>query len=291
MNDNLLNNNKKDKMNYSKKNEITEDENEIDLENYEFDNKTEILKNISNSSNILIEKPKNRFLENSKLQKNSQFKKIDTAPFIMTIDIDNNKTGKIKLFPDSNPAELAFEFCKNYCLDFETLNYLTNEIDQILRKNYTDFKKSSNASKELMNECIEEVDNEEDNNTEVNKLTSDQINNNSQNINENEFDQKDERELAKLEDNFDQQNEFNDNYINVDENQILFNDQQINNNRNGQNYNNNDKNFKGFANKGLLVNSDLPLSDGVYFFIIKTYNTSGADRTKQINKGYLILKR
>jgi len=58
-----------------------------------------------------------------------------------------------------------------------------------------------------------------------------------------------------------------------------------------KNYNNNDKNFKGFANKGLLVNSDLPLSDGVYFFIIKTYNTSGADRTKQINKGYLILKR
>ncbi|MBC7758003.1 MAG: gliding motility-associated C-terminal domain-containing protein, partial [Phormidesmis sp. FL-bin-119] len=58
-----------------------------------------------------------------------------------------------------------------------------------------------------------------------------------------------------------------------------------------KNYNNSDKNFKGFANKGLLVNSDLPLSDGVYFFIITTYSTSGADRTKQVNKGYLILKR
>ncbi|MES3019004.1 MAG: gliding motility-associated C-terminal domain-containing protein, partial [Bacteroidota bacterium] len=58
-----------------------------------------------------------------------------------------------------------------------------------------------------------------------------------------------------------------------------------------KNYNNSDRNFKGFANKGLLVNSDLPLSDGVYFYIITTYRTIGPERTKQINKGYLILKR
>ena len=58
-----------------------------------------------------------------------------------------------------------------------------------------------------------------------------------------------------------------------------------------KNYNNSDRNFKGFANKGLLVNTDLPLSDGVYFYIIMTYRTEGADRTKQVNKGYLILKR
>ncbi|WP_170878379.1 Ig-like domain-containing protein [Daejeonella lutea] len=58
-----------------------------------------------------------------------------------------------------------------------------------------------------------------------------------------------------------------------------------------KNYNNNDRNFKGFANKGLLVNSDLPLSDGVYFYIITTYRTIGPERTKQVNKGYLILKR
>ncbi len=58
-----------------------------------------------------------------------------------------------------------------------------------------------------------------------------------------------------------------------------------------KNYNNSDRNFKGFANKGLLVNSDLPLSDGVYFYIITTYRNIGPERTKQINKGYLILKR
>ncbi len=58
-----------------------------------------------------------------------------------------------------------------------------------------------------------------------------------------------------------------------------------------KNYNNTDRNFKGFANKGLLVNSDLPLSDGVYFYIITTYRTIGPEKTKQVNKGYLILKR
>ncbi|WP_411275275.1 gliding motility-associated C-terminal domain-containing protein, partial [Daejeonella sp.] len=58
-----------------------------------------------------------------------------------------------------------------------------------------------------------------------------------------------------------------------------------------KNYNNSDRNFKGFANKGLLVSSDLPLSDGVYFYIVTTYQTAGLDRKKQVNKGYLILKR
>lgn len=58
-----------------------------------------------------------------------------------------------------------------------------------------------------------------------------------------------------------------------------------------KNYNNTDRNFKGFANKGLFVNTDLPLGDGVYFFIITTYSTIGPDRTKQVNKGYLIIKR
>ena len=58
-----------------------------------------------------------------------------------------------------------------------------------------------------------------------------------------------------------------------------------------KNYNNNDRNFKGFANKGLFVNSDLPLSDGVYFYIISTYRPVGTARNKNINKGYVILKR
>ncbi|MES2874762.1 MAG: gliding motility-associated C-terminal domain-containing protein, partial [Bacteroidota bacterium] len=58
-----------------------------------------------------------------------------------------------------------------------------------------------------------------------------------------------------------------------------------------KNYNNNDRNFKGFANKGLLVNSGLPLSDGVYFYIVTTYQAAGIERTKHVNKGYLILKR
>ncbi|WP_276346192.1 cadherin-like domain-containing protein [Daejeonella sp. JGW-45] len=58
-----------------------------------------------------------------------------------------------------------------------------------------------------------------------------------------------------------------------------------------KNYNNSDRSFKGFANKGMLVNSELPLTDGVYFYVIYTYRTVGNERIKQVNKGYLILKR
>ncbi|MFA5911908.1 MAG: hypothetical protein WC815_24280, partial [Vicinamibacterales bacterium] len=56
-------------------------------------------------------------------------------------------------------------------------------------------------------------------------------------------------------------------------------------------YNSGDKTFRGFANKGLLVNQDSPLVDGVYFYIVNTYKSEAGIRTKNTNKGYLILKR
>ncbi|MDP2415359.1 gliding motility-associated C-terminal domain-containing protein, partial [Daejeonella sp.] len=56
-------------------------------------------------------------------------------------------------------------------------------------------------------------------------------------------------------------------------------------------YNSSDRTFKGYANKGLLVNSEAPLTDGVYFYIVNTFITNDGVRTKNMNRGYLILKR
>ncbi|HEY1062941.1 MAG TPA: gliding motility-associated C-terminal domain-containing protein, partial [Daejeonella sp.] len=56
-------------------------------------------------------------------------------------------------------------------------------------------------------------------------------------------------------------------------------------------YNSSDRIFKGYANKGLFVNSEAPLTDGVYFYIVNTFKTNDGVRTKNINRGYLILKR
>ncbi|WP_423149539.1 Ig-like domain-containing protein, partial [Rubrolithibacter danxiaensis] len=56
-----------------------------------------------------------------------------------------------------------------------------------------------------------------------------------------------------------------------------------------KNYNESDRVFKGVANTGLLTNTNTELVDGVYYYLIYTYQ-SGTKETR-LNKGYLILKR
>src|SRR5690606_29854858 len=56
-------------------------------------------------------------------------------------------------------------------------------------------------------------------------------------------------------------------------------------------YDNKERVFRGYANKGLLVNTSEPLADGVYFYIIITNEINGGQITRHLNKGYLILKR
>ncbi|MGV3685929.1 MAG: PKD-like domain-containing protein [Daejeonella sp.] len=49
--------------------------------------------------------------------------------------------------------------------------------------------------------------------------------------------------------------------------------------------------FKGYANTGMLTNTNVPLVDGVYYYLIKTRRTLNGEVITAINKGYLILKR
>ena len=56
-------------------------------------------------------------------------------------------------------------------------------------------------------------------------------------------------------------------------------------------YNENDRVFKGYANTGLLSNTNTPLSDGVYYYLITTKRTILGRKIETLNKGYFILKR
>jgi gliding motility-associated-like protein len=56
-------------------------------------------------------------------------------------------------------------------------------------------------------------------------------------------------------------------------------------------YNNSEKSFNGYSNKGLLINSDIPVVDGVYFYIVNTFKMESGIRVRNMNKGYMILKR
>jgi hypothetical protein len=93
----------------------------------------------------------------------------------MTIEIDQGKTQKILIFPDSDPEELSYEFCKCNNLDFGSMKYLKQEIAELVIK-----LKESHINKYA--ERIQEIIHEEDennhsvsNNDLVNKNTSIEI--------------------------------------------------------------------------------------------------------------------
>ncbi len=56
-------------------------------------------------------------------------------------------------------------------------------------------------------------------------------------------------------------------------------------------YNESDRVFKGYANTGLLTNTNSPLPDGVYYYLITTRRTVNGQQVRALNKGYIILKR
>lgn len=96
--------------------------------------------------------------------------------YIMTVELEKGKSESIKIYPESKPEELSYDFCKRFNLDFASLVHLTNQIKSLLQNipnenntfqgldimnngihgnaNNTDLNKEKN-------ECIIEVDEED----------------------------------------------------------------------------------------------------------------------------------
>lgn len=72
-------------------------------------------------------------LKESKPYSNNQNTQIDPI-YVMALKLENGTKKNIKIYSNSNPAELAFEFCKEHNLDFSALNNLTHGIESIKKK-------------------------------------------------------------------------------------------------------------------------------------------------------------
>ena len=119
-------------------------------------------------------------------EKNEENELEEEPIYVMTVELEKGKNESIKIFQNSKPGELAYDFCKNHNLDFSSLSYLTEEITNLF-KNLSNDKKEKN-----LNEPIEEVDEDEyvqslDNIYKKKKSNLDNqqlnINNNDNNIN------------------------------------------------------------------------------------------------------------
>jgi hypothetical protein len=101
--------------------------------------------------------------------------------YIMTLQTDSGKKHQIKIYENSNASELAFNFCKDYNLDFPTMKYLKKSIKQIIQQ-FQNKKMNEMIYLFKDNNSIQEVAEEEvitDNSLKKSGISK--MNNNSQN--------------------------------------------------------------------------------------------------------------
>jgi len=91
--------------------------------------------------------------------------------YVMTVELEEGKSQAIKIYADSTPNELAFEFCKKNNLNITAMNYLTEQIKVLLDQLYNKLelvKRNTGLISEDEHQCIQEVD-EENYQTEARK--------------------------------------------------------------------------------------------------------------------------
>ena len=208
-------------------------------------------------------------------------KKIEEPIYIMTVELNKGKNESIKIFKNSKPEEVAYEFCKIHNLDFSSLSYLTEEIIKLV--NNLPYEKKE---KKIENEPIEEVDEDEDNINQITETSSlkkkinsfEKLNHNYYNYNNNSnfnyFDNDIEKNLNEMNDiqimdlyNNHRNNEKIDfsgtkgridliEEFNQSENQEKENYQNLNFKNNINNENNNNENFNNNNNENLNENNN-----------------------------------
>ena len=108
----------------------------------------------------------NDLKENTLLNKYSNnFKEM---PFyLMTLEDNYGECKQIKIYQNSDPFELSYNFCKENNLDFESMKYIKKNIKEIIKRFSDTDKKESNF---INSDSIYELVDEENSNDESEEL-------------------------------------------------------------------------------------------------------------------------
>ena len=196
-------------------------------------------------------------------------KKNEEPVYVMTVELEKGKSENIKIYSNSKPEELAYEFCKKNNLDFSSLSYLTNEILNLIKD--IDISNNNNL---LENEPIEEVDEEyytqsvEKSNNIKKKINTSILNDIIDNDNQKDIHIIDLNNNSKLgdgkidfnlnKDNINDEDDINsfENFINKEENGGSFNlDIELENSVNNNNKNNYIENNNNSNNNNIDKNN------------------------------------
>ena len=158
--------------------------------------------------------------------------------FLMTLEDNLGKCQQIKIYKNSNPSELAYNFCKENNLDFSSMKYIKANIKSIVRqfnepkKKILLYNNSNNSIKEededdyltegtmRSNEKAKNMENDDQNNSKENK--SQEIVKNRTDKNDNSNKENDSEIKEKTSDKNIKENN-NENHINIYNNMIKDN--------------------------------------------------------------------
>ena len=158
--------------------------------------------------------------------------------FLMTLEDNLGKCQQIKIYKNSNPSELAYNFCKENNLDFSSMKYIKANIKSIVRqfnepkKKILLYNNSNNSIKEededdyltegtmRSNEKAKNMENDDQNNSKENK--SQEIVKNRTDKNDNSNNENDSEIKEKTSDKNIKENN-NENHININNNMIKDN--------------------------------------------------------------------
>ena len=103
-------------------NELKSDDNsnEQEIKDFEFQG--------INSQNSEINKDNNDIINTD--NKNTETN--DEPIYVMTLALEQGKSEKIEIFANSDPSELAYNFCSKNNLDFNALDYLREQITNLI---------------------------------------------------------------------------------------------------------------------------------------------------------------
>ena len=89
--------------------------------------------------------------DNINLEKNNEYEDLSTKEkegtkitnntsekepiYIMTLELEKGKPEKLKIYSDSDPVQIASDFCKEHNLDYNGLDYLKKKIEDLLNQN------------------------------------------------------------------------------------------------------------------------------------------------------------
>ena len=54
--------------------------------------------------------------------------------YIMTVELGDGNSESIKIYSDSNPEELSYNFCKQHNLDYQSMNYLNSQLTSLIEQ-------------------------------------------------------------------------------------------------------------------------------------------------------------